>query len=272
TTVCDQGQTMGGESDIAAERRATARAEWEAYWKIRDIDSRGTFYPRARYYVHKMFDAPASWFRETIVEPLHAKNKMPYYQRELTRVPEIDDCGVNDKACYFEANEQFRLDKMVDGFILQILRQRVDRCMLYNQPNFNPCQKVIEDMEENELNFFIKYGELGAEADVRDAYMKQKHRMIWERRHPEVMAERARLYSDHKEKLANGEMDYEFWKKGTFFQDKKNLEPPYEFHLSKSTLEGDKPLSKDWQFYKKVAQDEEFAKAQDAKQHKMPLF
>lgn len=31
---------MGGESDIAAERRATDRAEWEAYWKIRDIDSR----------------------------------------------------------------------------------------------------------------------------------------------------------------------------------------------------------------------------------------
>lgn len=47
----------------------------------------------------------------------------------------------------------------------------------------------------------------------------------------EVMAERARLYAEHKEKLANGEMDYDFWKKGTFFQDKKNLEPPYEFHL-----------------------------------------
>lgn len=40
------------------------------------------------------------------------------------------------------------------------------------------------------MNFFIKYGELGSEADVRDAYMKQKHRMIWERRHPEIMAER----------------------------------------------------------------------------------
>lgn len=31
---------MGGESDLAAERRAADRAEWEAYWKIRDIDSR----------------------------------------------------------------------------------------------------------------------------------------------------------------------------------------------------------------------------------------
>ena len=37
-----------------------------------------------------------------------------------------------------------------------------------------------------------------------------------------------------------------------FYQDKKNYEPPYEFHLSKSPLEGDKPLSKDWQYYKQV--------------------
>lgn len=95
--------------------------------------------------------------QESIVEPLHGKNKMPYYHRELSRVPEIDDCGVNDKvgsnrkrdilskqnliifakksfeserlcmfiieslkACFYEANEQFRLDKMVDGFILQV--------------------------------------------------------------------------------------------------------------------------------------------------------
>lgn len=49
-------------------------------------------------------------------------------------------------------------------------------------------------MEENELNFFIKYGELGQEGDVRDAYMKQKHRMIWERRHPEIMKARAEAY------------------------------------------------------------------------------
>src|SRR5690348_13524111 len=87
---------------------------------------------------------------------------------------------------------------MVDGFILQVLRQRVDRCMLYNNPDHSPCVKTIEDMEESELNFFIKYGELGAEADVRDAYMKQKHRLIWERRHPEIMEERAKALADHK--------------------------------------------------------------------------
>lgn len=72
------------------------------------------------------------------------------------------------QACFYEANEQFRLDKQVDGFILQvpilfnfsyatvalacgslkitlffqILRQRVDRCMQYNKPTITPCNKV----------------------------------------------------------------------------------------------------------------------------------
>lgn len=53
-----------------------------------------------------------------------------------------------------------------------------------------------------------------------------------------------------------------FWKKGLFYQDKKNYEPPYEYHLSKATTENDKPLSKDWQYYKKVKEDPEFDKEQ----------
>lgn len=32
----------------------------------------------------------------------------------------------------------------------------------------------------------MKYGDLGAYHNVRTAYMKQKHRMIWERRHGPV--------------------------------------------------------------------------------------
>ncbi|CAJ0592482.1 unnamed protein product [Cylicocyclus nassatus] len=254
-----------GSSSLLEQRQAEEKAAWDAYWKVRDLESRGTFIPRARYYAHKWFDAPATWFRETIVEPLNNKNRLPYYHRKLSRVPEIDECGVNDKACFFEANEQFRLDKMVDGFILQTLRHRADRCLNYHETDFSPCAKVIEDLEENELNFFIKYGELGGEADVRDAYMKQKHRLIWERRHPEIMEERKRALKEHKEKLARGEFDYSFWKKGMFWQDKKNYEPPYEFHMSKASLEGDKPLSKDWEYYKKVAQDPEFDKEQGKK-------
>ncbi|PIO67870.1 hypothetical protein TELCIR_10367 [Teladorsagia circumcincta] len=141
-------------SSLVEQRQAEEKAAWDAYWQLRDLDSRGTIFPRMRYYAHKAFDAPATWFRETIVQPINNRNRLPYYQRKLNRVPEIDECGVNDK--------------------------------------------VIEDLEENELNFFIKYGELGSEADVRDAYMKQKHRLIWERRHPEIMEERQRAIREHK--------------------------------------------------------------------------
>ncbi|KHN76737.1 NADH dehydrogenase [ubiquinone] 1 beta subcomplex subunit 10 [Toxocara canis] len=246
-------------------RRVQDRKEWDAYWQIRDLDSQGTFYPRLKYYAHRAFDYPATWFREKVVEPLHDRHRLPYYHRKLNRVPEIDECGVNDKGCYYEANEQFRLDKMVDGYILQILRGRVERCVNFNTPNYSPCAQVIEDLEESELNFFIKYGELGSEADVRDAYMKQKHRMIWERRHPEIMAEREAALKEHKAKLAAGEFDYSFWKKGMFYQDKKNYEPPYEYFLSKPTVEGDKPLSKDWAYYKKLKEDPEFDKEQGKK-------
>ncbi|KAJ1363288.1 hypothetical protein KIN20_023123 [Parelaphostrongylus tenuis] len=281
-------------SSLLEQRQKEDKAAWDAYWQLRDLDSRGTIFPRIKYYAHRALDAPATWFRETIVEPTNNRNRLPYYQRKLNRVPEIDECGVNDKACFFEANEQYRLDKMVDGFILQILRQRADRCLLYHETNLSPCAKicfiflcfllflpssfhffsslatiidfqVIEDLEENELNFFIKYGELGSEADVRDAYMKQKHRLIWERRHPEIMEARKKALEEHKEKLAQGEFDYSFWKKGMFWHDKKNYEAPYEYYLSKSPVEGDRPLSKDWQYYKKVAQDPEFDKEQGKK-------
>uniref|UniRef100_A0A0K0G1K4 NADH dehydrogenase [ubiquinone] 1 beta subcomplex subunit 10 n=1 Tax=Strongyloides venezuelensis TaxID=75913 RepID=A0A0K0G1K4_STRVS len=243
-------------------RRLQDRKEWEAYWKVRKLESEGTFFPAMRYYAQRAFDFPATFVRENIVEPLHDKYKKPYYHRRFNRVPEIDQCGVNDMACFYEANEQYRLDKLVDGNILDILKQRVDRCLNYDERNINKCANVIEDMEESELNFFIKYGEMGSEADCRDVYMKQKHRMIWERRHPEIMAERERLYKEHKEKLKAGKFDYSFWKKGMFFQDKKNCEAPYEFVLSKSTLENDKPLSRDWNYYKKVKEDPEFDKEQ----------
>lgn len=82
------------------------------------------------------------------------------------------------------------MDKLVDTYIMRILQERIDRCVLYNSPYVKPCGPVVEDYEEAELNWFIKYGELGCEADAVDVYMKQKHRMIWERRHPEIMAER----------------------------------------------------------------------------------
>lgn len=169
------------------------------------MDAQGKIFPTMRYYVQRAFDWPATFFRETIVEPINDKFRLPYYHRRLTRVPDIDQCGVMDKVicflstspisfqtCQYEAQEQYRLDKLVDTYIVNILQERIDRCIQYNTPYIMPCGPVVEDYEEAELNWFIKYGELGSETDAIDVLMKQKHRMIWERRHPEIMEERAK--------------------------------------------------------------------------------
>lgn len=86
-----------GDLTSVQRRRLQDRKEWEAFWKVRKLDAEGGIAPTVRYYAHRVFDFPATWFRENIVEPLHDRFKMPYYQRRLTRVPEIDQCGVNDQ-------------------------------------------------------------------------------------------------------------------------------------------------------------------------------
>lgn len=66
------------------------------------------------------------------------------------------------------------------------------------------------------------------------------------------MEERERKYQEYLEKKKNGQFDMSFWKKGLVFQDKKKYTPPYGTDLSKPAYETDQPLSKDWQYYKKV--------------------
>jgi len=137
-----------------------------------------------------ILDAPVSAVRELIVEPLQSsnKNKTYYYHRRYRRVPTVDECDYRDPLCIFEAQEQFKRDKQVDDQILIILRQRRMECEWYHGATDAPkyCAKLKEDYETAETNWFMKYGDLGFSKDVVNAYMKQKHRMLWERRHGPV--------------------------------------------------------------------------------------
>jgi len=243
-------------------RRLQDRKEWDAYWQIRKMDAEGKIVPTFRYYGQRIFDWPITWVREKIVEPMQDRYRIPYYHRKLTRVPDIDQCGVTDHVCIYEANEQYRLDKMVDTYIMNLLKERFNRCVMYNEPYVMPCGPLLNQHEEAELNWFIKYGELGSEASAVDVLMKQKHRMIWERRHPEIMEERQRAYEEHMKQLAEGEYNHAFWKKGIPWMDKKNYMPPYDLRPDKAPWEADQPLSKDWRYYKKVQEDPEFDKEQ----------
>jgi hypothetical protein len=76
------------------------REEWEAFWRVQKMDAGGKIFPTMRYYVQRAFDWPATFVREKIVEPINDKYRLPYYQRKFTRVPDIDQCGVMDRASY----------------------------------------------------------------------------------------------------------------------------------------------------------------------------
>ncbi|RWS00183.1 NADH dehydrogenase-like protein [Dinothrombium tinctorium] len=129
-----------------------------------------------------LFDVPATWFREKIVEP-NRKKDFVYYHQKFRRVPTIDECYTDDMACIWEANEQFNRDRKVDANILRILRTRYMECLFYHGlTQGEKCEPLRKDYKEAELNWFIKYGDLGPVCSVIDAYMKQKHRMILERR------------------------------------------------------------------------------------------
>ncbi|XP_026468457.1 NADH dehydrogenase [ubiquinone] 1 beta subcomplex subunit 10 [Ctenocephalides felis] len=135
--------------------------------------------------VSDTLQAPVIWFRESVVVP--NQKSYPWYHQKLRRVPTIDTCYTDDPVCEYEANQQFIRDKMVDSEVLTILRQRFEDCSLYEAPDdAEKCRTLLDQYNEASTNWFIKYGDLGGYHNVRRAYMKQKHRMIWERRHGPV--------------------------------------------------------------------------------------
>uniref|UniRef100_A0A7R9JUD8 NADH dehydrogenase [ubiquinone] 1 beta subcomplex subunit 10 n=1 Tax=Timema genevievae TaxID=629358 RepID=A0A7R9JUD8_TIMGE len=126
-----------------------------------------------------------SFLTEKVVEP----NQKTYnwYHQKFRRVPTIDECYTDDAVCYMEANEQFKRDKSVDSEILSILRQRFEDCVLYEAPDEKvKCKHLFDQYNDATESWFTKYGDLGAYTNVKSAFMKQKHRMIWERRHGPV--------------------------------------------------------------------------------------
>ncbi|XP_058795302.1 NADH dehydrogenase [ubiquinone] 1 beta subcomplex subunit 10 [Phymastichus coffea] len=138
------------------------------------------------YFVFNLFDGPVTFFREKIVEP--NQKHYPYYHQKFRRVPTIDECETEDHVCRFEAQQQFIRDKNVDNEILHILRQRYEHCNHedFNQRGEAKCEQLYEEYKDAAGNWFGKYGDMGPEPNVVYAFMKQKHRMAWERRHGPV--------------------------------------------------------------------------------------
>ncbi|XP_046449162.1 NADH dehydrogenase [ubiquinone] 1 beta subcomplex subunit 10-like [Daphnia pulex] len=135
--------------------------------------------------VQNTIDRPVTWFRESVVTPNRPDHV--YYHQKFRRVPTIDQCYTDDPVCRFEAQQQFNRDKLVDGEIVQLVRQRLKECIAYEIPDQDrKCAKLKEEFDKVSESFCMKYADLGPYNNVKDAYMKQKHRMLWERRHGKV--------------------------------------------------------------------------------------
>lgn len=92
---------------------------------------------------------------ETIVVP--NQKSYPWYHQTYRRVPTIDECYTDDAVCKFEANQQFRRDKMVENEILSILRQRFEDCVLYESPDHKEkCSGILQTYERAAENWFTK--------------------------------------------------------------------------------------------------------------------
>ncbi|XP_070579667.1 NADH dehydrogenase [ubiquinone] 1 beta subcomplex subunit 10-like [Ptychodera flava] len=127
-------------------------------------------------------DAPVTWFREKI-EAQQKKNRYFYYHQHYRRVPTIDECDVNDVLCLYEADMQWKRDRKVDQEITKILRKRMEDCWAREQESsLQNCKGVVEQYDREAGHYATKYGELGAFGSARRCLMKQKHRMIEERR------------------------------------------------------------------------------------------
>lgn len=141
------------------------------------------------FFLYRVLDVPVTAVREKFILPIQSRSKLQYYHRHYHRVPTIDECEIDDNLCYYEANEQYRRDRKVEDNILKILRQRRQDCYFfhhYQAERDKYCQKETNDYYTAEANWFAKYGDMGHKADAVSAYMKQKHRLIWERRHGPV--------------------------------------------------------------------------------------
>ncbi|XP_077173026.1 NADH dehydrogenase [ubiquinone] 1 beta subcomplex subunit 10 [Paroedura picta] len=127
-------------------------------------------------------DAPVTAWRN-FMESQHAKHRLYYYHRHFRRVPDLTECLEDDLVCFFEAEMQWKRDKKVDDSIVKIVQSRLEACGWREGASHSQnCAKEMQQFKDVVKAHQSKYADLGYHGNARKCLMKQKHRMIAERK------------------------------------------------------------------------------------------
>ncbi|MBN3316251.1 NDUBA dehydrogenase, partial [Atractosteus spatula] len=150
------------------------------------VVNKQTILPNPVDYAMKIFyyavDKPITVLREWM-DHLHTRQTFYYYHRQYRRVPDMTECQQGDYLCYYEADMQWKRDCMVDEEIVKVMQERLSACQQWEGKSYRQnCAKQLQQFTEVAKAFQSRYGDLGAYGNARKCLMKQKHKMIEERR------------------------------------------------------------------------------------------
>ncbi|KAM9304920.1 NADH dehydrogenase [ubiquinone] 1 beta subcomplex subunit 10 [Gastrophryne carolinensis] len=127
-------------------------------------------------------DKPVTAFHDWM-ERQRAKNKIYYYHRVFRRVPDLSQCLEDDVLCQYEAEMQWRRDNKVDREIVKIMRERHTACKTREGASAEQnCAKELQEYAKVCKAYKSRYEDLGANGNARKCLMKQKQRMMEERK------------------------------------------------------------------------------------------
>lgn len=99
------------------------------------------------------------------------------------RVPDLSQCLEDDLFCQYEAEMQWKRDLKVDSEILKIMRERYTACIKREgYSSAQNCAELKEEYAQASRGYKARYEYLGANGNARKCLMKQKERMIEERK------------------------------------------------------------------------------------------